>query len=107
MKLRRDIQRDVQTGDIRMTGQCYWDDGDGIHSGWQVKSWSDPTKPELYLPADFHWVILKSRKVVRWAHGYYADVHPPQDAPEDPLIDPRRKAFILSAVDKWERERFD
>jgi hypothetical protein len=106
MKLRRDIQRDIQTGDIRITGQCYWDDGSGTHSGWQVKTWSDPTKPEFYFPADFHWVLLRSRKVVRWAHGYYVDGHPSYDAPEDPLLDPRRKEFILAAVDEWEKTRF-
>jgi len=107
MKLRRDIRRDILTGDIRISGQCHRDEGKGIHSGWAVKTWSDPRSTSVYLPSDLHWIITKSRKVVRWAPDLYPEGHPPQDAAEDTAIDPQRKAFILTAVDQWEKTRFD
>lgn len=54
MKLRRGIRRDIFTGDIHMTGQHHVDAGEGIHSGWDVKTWSDPKKPEIHLPTELH-----------------------------------------------------
>jgi hypothetical protein len=108
MNLRRDIHREIFTGEIRITGQCHMDDGAGVHTGWEVKTWSDPTSTAVHLPTEFHWVILNQRKVVRWAPSRDASGHPPQDAEEDPALmhQPERKAFILASVDEWERTRY-
>jgi hypothetical protein len=99
-------KRKATNGNIHIEGQFYMDVGEGIYSGWDVKTWTNPNEP-VFLQAEFHWIFSKSRNIHQTSHNFHTGGVPIIAADVTASMDARRKAFILETVTFWEKTRFD